>query len=88
MGIALSLGLDRAYFTDRYTRDPLTLFRLFNYPSANDPSSPADVPGQGTERPDDPGQQDHYNPGQKELIHKPPRLVPSLLLIGTGENPA
>jgi isopenicillin N synthase-like dioxygenase len=31
-GIALSLGLERSYFADRYTRDPLTLFRIFNYP--------------------------------------------------------
>ncbi len=32
-GIALSLGLDAAYFHDRYTADPLILFRLFNYPT-------------------------------------------------------
>ncbi len=31
-GIALSLGLDASYFADRYTREPLTLFRIFNYP--------------------------------------------------------
>ena len=31
-GIALSLGLDAGYFHDRYTADPLILFRLFNYP--------------------------------------------------------
>lgn len=31
-GIALSLGLDESYFVDRYTFDPLTLFRIFNYP--------------------------------------------------------
>jgi isopenicillin N synthase-like dioxygenase len=31
-GIALSLGLDDAYFYDRYTADPLVLFRIFNYP--------------------------------------------------------
>jgi isopenicillin N synthase-like dioxygenase len=31
-GIALSLGLDASYFADRYTRKPLTLFRIFNYP--------------------------------------------------------
>ncbi len=30
--IALSLGLERSYFHDRYTRDPLILFRIFNYP--------------------------------------------------------
>lgn len=32
-GIALSLGLDAQYFAERYTADPLILFRLFNYPS-------------------------------------------------------
>ena len=32
-GIALSLGLDATYFADRYTTDPLILFRIFNYPS-------------------------------------------------------
>lgn len=31
-GIALSLGLDPSYFADRYTQDPLILFRIFNYP--------------------------------------------------------
>lgn len=31
-GVALSLGLEEAYFADRYTRDPLILFRIFNYP--------------------------------------------------------
>ena len=36
-GIALSLGLPETYFADRYTSDPLVLFRIFNYPppSAN-----------------------------------------------------
>jgi isopenicillin N synthase-like dioxygenase len=33
-GIALSLGLSESYFADRYTADPLILFRIFNYPSA------------------------------------------------------
>lgn len=32
-GIALSLALDSSYFADRYTADPLILFRIFNYPS-------------------------------------------------------
>jgi len=32
VGIALSLGLPGAYFAERYTRSPLTLFRVFNYP--------------------------------------------------------
>jgi isopenicillin N synthase-like dioxygenase len=31
-GIALSLGLNESYFADHYTSDPLTLFRIFNYP--------------------------------------------------------
>jgi isopenicillin N synthase-like dioxygenase len=31
-GIALSLGLPASYFAERYTREPLTLFRIFNYP--------------------------------------------------------
>lgn len=33
-GIALSLGLNESYFADRYTSDPLILFRIFNYPPA------------------------------------------------------
>jgi len=32
-GLSLSLGLDEDYFADRYTRDPLVLFRIFNYPA-------------------------------------------------------
>jgi isopenicillin N synthase-like dioxygenase len=32
--IALSLGLPDSYFFDRYTADPLILFRIFNYPLA------------------------------------------------------
>lgn len=31
-GIALSLGLPETYFDERYTAEPLTLFRIFNYP--------------------------------------------------------
>lgn len=31
-GIALSLGLTESYFRERYTWEPLTLFRIFNYP--------------------------------------------------------
>lgn len=31
-GIASSLGLKESYFSDRYTSDPLILFRIFNYP--------------------------------------------------------
>jgi isopenicillin N synthase-like dioxygenase len=33
-GIALALGLDESYFRDRYTSDPLVLFRIFHYPAA------------------------------------------------------
>lgn len=32
-GIALSLGLERSYFADRYTSEPLILFRIFHYPA-------------------------------------------------------
>jgi isopenicillin N synthase-like dioxygenase len=32
-GISLSLGLQESYFADRYTGDPLILFRIFNYPA-------------------------------------------------------
>jgi isopenicillin N synthase-like dioxygenase len=35
-GLALSLGLEPAYFADRYTADPLTLFRIFHYPPTPD----------------------------------------------------
>jgi isopenicillin N synthase-like dioxygenase len=37
-GFGLSLGLDASYFHDRYTGDPLVLFRIFNYP-AREPSA-------------------------------------------------
>jgi isopenicillin N synthase-like dioxygenase len=37
-GIALSLGLEAHYFADRYTADPLILFRIFNYPSRPAPT--------------------------------------------------
>jgi isopenicillin N synthase-like dioxygenase len=39
-GIALSLGLEESYFADRYTSDPLILFRIFNYPA---PSPNAEI---------------------------------------------
>jgi isopenicillin N synthase-like dioxygenase len=32
-GLALSLNLHESYFADHYTRDPLPLFRIFNYPA-------------------------------------------------------
>jgi isopenicillin N synthase-like dioxygenase len=44
-GIALSLGLEASYFADRYTADPLTLFRIFNYPG--DPQAQGDEPRWG-----------------------------------------
>jgi isopenicillin N synthase-like dioxygenase len=44
-GIALSLGLEASYFADRYTSDPLTLFRIFNYPG--DPTAAGDEPRWG-----------------------------------------
>jgi polar amino acid transport system ATP-binding protein len=36
-GIALSLGLPETYFAERYTADPLILFRIFNYPTQSVP---------------------------------------------------
>jgi isopenicillin N synthase-like dioxygenase len=33
-GIAISLGLEETYFDERYTDEPLTLLRIFNYPPA------------------------------------------------------
>jgi isopenicillin N synthase-like dioxygenase len=35
-GLALSLRLEETYFDERYTRDPLILFRIFNYPANAD----------------------------------------------------
>jgi isopenicillin N synthase-like dioxygenase len=37
-GLALSLGLEESYFADRYTGDPLTLFRIFSYPPPPEPT--------------------------------------------------
>jgi hypothetical protein len=31
-GVALALGLDRSWFRDHLTADPLILFRIFRYP--------------------------------------------------------
>ena len=39
-GLGLSLGLDASYFHDRYTRDPLILFRIFNYPAREPAAEP------------------------------------------------
>ena len=44
-GVALSLGLAPTYFFDRYTSEPLTLFRIFNYPG--DPAAPGEEPRWG-----------------------------------------
>jgi len=44
-GLALSLGLDRSYFADRYTADPLILFRIFHYPPV--PEVPGAAPAWG-----------------------------------------
>lgn len=38
-GLALSLSLEESYFTDRYTADPLTLFRIFHYPPVPEKAS-------------------------------------------------
>ena len=45
-GLALSLGQPASYFADRYTTDPLTLFRIFHYPSQGS-KAPADSWGVG-----------------------------------------
>ncbi len=44
-GIASSLGLESCYFADHYTWEPLTLFRIFNYPG--NPALPDDEPRWG-----------------------------------------
>ena len=38
-GISLGLGLAEDYFEKRYTRDPLILFRIFNYPPVTESGS-------------------------------------------------
>jgi isopenicillin N synthase-like dioxygenase len=37
-GLALALELPESYFAQRYTAEPLTLFRIFNYPAGSDSS--------------------------------------------------
>lgn len=44
-GLALSLDLEPSYFADRYTADPLILFRIFHYPPV--PARPGDEPPWG-----------------------------------------
>lgn len=39
---ALSLGLDPEYFSHHYTRDPLVLFRIFNYPPLSEEAAEAE----------------------------------------------
>jgi isopenicillin N synthase-like dioxygenase len=39
-GMALGLGLERSWFVDHLTADPLVLFRIFHYPPT-DPAGPA-----------------------------------------------
>ena len=34
----MSLGLEASYFADRYTKDPLVLFRIFRYPCDTRPA--------------------------------------------------
>jgi isopenicillin N synthase-like dioxygenase len=46
-GIASSLGLAESYFADRYTADPLILFRIFNYPPDPSPGGDQDTWGVG-----------------------------------------
>lgn len=45
-GLALSLGLEADYFAERYTTDPLCLFRIFHYPSQG-PAAASDNWGVG-----------------------------------------
>lgn len=46
-GIALSLGLDEHYFAERFGPEPLTLFRIFNYPKGRDASDDGAEPRWG-----------------------------------------
>ncbi|RQP22824.1 isopenicillin N synthase family dioxygenase [Piscinibacter terrae] len=48
-GIALSLDLPADYFEQRYTREPLLLFRIFNYPSRPAPEAVAWGVGEHTD---------------------------------------
>lgn len=46
-GLSLSLGLDKDYFSGHFTNDPLTLFRIFHYPSAEKKPDDANLWGVG-----------------------------------------
>ncbi len=47
--VALSLGLEAEYFSRRYTRDPLILFRIFNYPALTEAEAPLWSVGEHTD---------------------------------------
>jgi len=47
--VALSLGLEAEYFSRRYTRDPLILFRIFNYPALAEAEAPLWSVGEHTD---------------------------------------
>jgi isopenicillin N synthase-like dioxygenase len=59
-GIALALGLERSFFRQHYTADPLTLFRLFNYPPI----------GAGRGDGDDWGVGEHTDYGLLTILHQ------------------
>ena len=46
-GLSLSLGLPATYFNTHFTNDPLTLFRIFHYPSAEKKPADANLWGVG-----------------------------------------
>ena len=46
-GLSLSLGLPANYFNTHFTNDPLTLFRIFHYPSAEKKPADANLWGVG-----------------------------------------
>ncbi len=46
-GLSFSLGLDKDYFNTHFTNDPLTLFRIFHYPSAEKKPDDANLWGVG-----------------------------------------
>jgi len=46
-GSAVSLGLEENYFAERYTTDPLTLFRIFHYPASTPKSLEEELWGVG-----------------------------------------